>query len=509
MKKRPNIIFLMSDQHRWDALGCINPLVKTPNLDALASSGIIFREAVCNVPMCVPSRYSMMLGLYGSQCGVRHNTQFIPVDEKLPLPMLPQRLLELGYQTAGFGKTHWYLGERYQPEDVKVKTSRRGFEVKAQARPLDPSIMQPGALNMQEDSPEAFAKLAGETRPFGGGGENIHGFKGITSGVPGDEHREGWLTGKCLDFLDSGRDSSRPLFLYLSFDFPHAGFNVPEGYEKLYDINEIPDRKIPPWKDNIPEEHSRPDMRIEGWSELSSEERRLSILRYYALCSYIDGMFGKVLSKLKAMGELENSLIIFTSDHGEMLGDRCGQFKKYCLYDGSVRVPLILAGSVIPRGKTGTVDERPAELVDILPTFVESAGGGSLSSLPGRSLLKAPCRIGAFAEMHGTGYETMEPISGKNWREGTPVQAAPTYMWRTKEWKLILHIPGNINDAMNRINETRGELYNLKADPGEWTNLYGETDYFGIRESMTRQLLMHLACVWARYPWQPARAKTG
>ncbi|MDQ3362824.1 MAG: sulfatase-like hydrolase/transferase, partial [Actinomycetota bacterium] len=106
----PNILFLMTDQHRFDALGSVNPVVRTPNLDRLASRGVRFTQAVCNAPMCVPSRYSMMTGLYPSQVGVRHNTQMIPTDEDLPAPVLAQRLLDSGYQTAGFGKTHWYMG---------------------------------------------------------------------------------------------------------------------------------------------------------------------------------------------------------------------------------------------------------------------------------------------------------------------------------------------------------------------------------------------------------------
>lgn len=103
-EKLPNILFLMSDQHRWDPLGCVNPVVQTPHLDGLARRGIRFSQAVCNALMGVPSRYSLMLGLYPSQCGVRHNTQTIPEDRFLPAPMLPQLLAARGYQTVGLGK---------------------------------------------------------------------------------------------------------------------------------------------------------------------------------------------------------------------------------------------------------------------------------------------------------------------------------------------------------------------------------------------------------------------
>lgn len=492
--QRPNILFLMTDQQRWDALGCVNPLVQTPHLDRLAAWGIRFPQAVCNVPMCVPSRYSMMLGLYASQSGLRHNTQMCPTDDDLPLPVLPQRLHDLGYQTAGFGKTHWYVGSHIAP-DMPVRTSTRGFEVGAQARPADPKVMEPGAVNMQQDIPDAFARLRAETAPYGGGGESVLGYTGCTSSVAPDEHREGWLTQQALRFLEQGRDRDRPLFLYLSFDFPHPGFNVPAGYEDLYDISDIPDRPAPPWDTNHVGHAFSREALVAAWGEKAPLERRRTTLRYYALCSYVDDLFGRVLRKLDEMGELEDTFIIFTSDHGEMLGDRFHRFSKYSLYEGSVRVPLIVAGAGVAPDLQGTTDDRYAELIDILPTVLQVAGAPIPPDLTGESLLDASCRTGSFAEMHGSGYE--------------PVQQAPAYMWRKRDWKLILYLPGEVADATARIGNVRGELYDLRADPHEWTNLYDNPEHLAVREQLTRELLMYLACVWAKYPYRPARAKRG
>jgi arylsulfatase len=128
-KKGPNILFLMSDQHRWDALGIHNPIIKTPNLDKLAQDGILFENAFCNAPLCVPSRYSMMTGLYPSQCGIRNNSQQCLSDESLPWAVLPQRLKALGYKTGGFGKTHWY--NQFSSQSGQI-SSTRGFDVRAQ-----------------------------------------------------------------------------------------------------------------------------------------------------------------------------------------------------------------------------------------------------------------------------------------------------------------------------------------------------------------------------------------
>jgi arylsulfatase A-like enzyme len=485
--RRPNILFLMADQYRWDALGSVNPLLKTPSLDSLAARGVRFSRAVVNAPMCMPSRYSLMTGLYPSQVGVRHNAQMCPTDEDLPAPVLAQRLREAGYQTAGFGKTHWYLGEELAP-NIPVKTSTRGFEVRAQRNTDEPGRVEPGAIQMGHERPRDYAALSAETRPYGSG-ETVEAYKGFTSAVPPERHTEAWLTDKALEFLDGGRDEGRPFFLYLSFDFPHAPFNVPPGYEELYDLEEIPDPPSAPAGADL-SGHAGGEWKLwDQWVQATSaQERRMSTLRYYALCSYVDAQFGRVLRRLEEMGEMENTFVVFTSDHGEMLGER-RRFSKYCLYEGSVRVPLILAGP--GTSQQGTVDERPAELVDVLPTLLSVAEETTPPQLPGATLLAEPARAGSFSEMHGTGYEK--------------AQKAPAYMWRTHDWKLITYLPGDAADAQVRVREAQGELYDLRADPGEFENLYGDPDHLSVRERLTGELLMHLASVWARYPWQSAR----
>jgi arylsulfatase A-like enzyme len=195
------------------------------------------------------------------------------------------------------------------------------------------------------------------------------------------------------------------------------------------------------------------------------------------------------------MGELENAFIIFVSDHAEMLGDRFHRFSKYSMYEGCIRVPLIVAGTGIPPERQGTVDDRYAELVDVLPTLLRVVGEEVPPVLVGHDLLALPRRLGGFAEMHGGGYE--------------PAQMAPTYMWRTRDWKLVLHLPGEVADASARLGHTQGELYDLQNDPHEWTNLYDDPERLAVRERLTRDLLMHLACAWARYPRQAACARLG
>jgi arylsulfatase len=479
---RPNVLFLMADQYRWDALGSVNPVVQTPNLDSLVARGVRFGRATVNAPMCMPSRYSMMTGLYPSQVGVRHNAQMCPTDEYLPAPVLAQRLRDAGYQTAGFGKTHWYLGEDLAP-NIPVETSTRGFEIRAQRNTDEPGRVEPGAAQMGHERPDDYVRLAAETRPYGSG-ETVDAYKGFTSSVPPERHTEAWLTDKALEFLDGGREEGRPFFLYLSFDFPHAPFNVPAGYEALYDLDEIPDPPKVPSGADLSGHAGAKWKRWEEWLEQTSDqERRMSTLRYYALCSYVDAQFGRVLKRLEETGEAENTFVVFTSDHGEMLGQR-RRFSKYCLYEGSVRVPLILAGPGTPHG---AVDDRPAELVDVLPTLLSVTGEATPAGLPGASLLAAPTRTGCYSEMHGTGYEEE--------------QQAPAYMWSTRDWKLIIYVPGDAAGA--RLREAQGELYDLGADPLELDNLYDDPDHLEVQERLTGELLTHLASSWAGHPWQP------
>ena len=490
-QKRPNILFLQTDQHRWDALGFLNPVIKTPNLDALARRGIHFKQAVCNNPMCVPSRYSMMTGIYSSQCGVRHNTQMCCTDDDMPVATIAQRLQDAGYATAGFGKTHWYIGipDENVPEKMPTTaTSMRGFQVRAQARNINPVTNEKGAVIWQAEDPEAVAMMAEENVGIRTGGENALGYMGLTSQMSPDRQREGWLTRHALAYLDKREDSEQPFFLYLSFDFPHAALNVPKIYEDMYDIDEI---ELPATEVALSEldDHYLQPRNVEEWrswrEDFTEHEQKRSILRYYAACTYVDDMFGRVIAKLQAMGELQNTLIVFTSDHGEMLGERY-RFSKYNLYEASVRVPLILAGAGIPGDKEGSVDNRCCSLVDLVPTFLAAAGISRDPRMVGYNLLEPAATIGAFSELHGSGYHETEK--------------APAVMWRTPEWKLILYLPGEFRQLDLRLEEFKGELYNLELDPQELNNLYYHEEYMDVREQLTRYLLLHMTIAWSRFP---------
>lgn len=152
---------------------------------------------------------------------------------------------------------------------------------------------------------------------------------------------------------------------------------------------------------------------------------------------------------------------------------------------------MILAGAGVPKDLHGTTDDRLAELVDVLPTLLSVAGGSKPPELPGKSLLTEPIRSGAFSEMHGTGYE--------------PREQAPAYMWRERDWKLITYTPGTAAGSTSHVDEAEGELYDLRNDPNEFTNLYEDPEHFETRERLQNELLMHLAGAWAKFPRQTSK----
>jgi arylsulfatase A-like enzyme len=416
--------------------------------------------------MCVPSRYSMMLGLYPSQVGVLSNAMHLR-DEQLPCLPLPEILRQGGYQTAGFGKTHW--GAR--------GCSTRGFETRFIGQPRASRLYEEGAVMMSDLNQEALERYMAETVGYGGGEENIAGYIGCTSKVPEQNHRDGWVFSQCMKFIENGIDRERPLFLYLSFLKPHAGHNVPAGYEELYRIDDIPVPEQPP-RDKVEPCHAsglnREAMYRGFWSKADKKQWQQMILRYWANCSWIDSMFGRVMKKLQTKGVLDNCLIIYIADHGEMLGERFYRFNKYCLFESSVRVPMIIAGTALSESGKGTIDHRPAELVDIVPTVLRVTGIENDPQKPGRDLLGPAVKSATFCEFHGH-------------------RQTPAYMWRNSKYKLILCMnSADTEEGFHLGAVARGELYDLDKDPKEWNNVFSEQEYAGIRQKMSDELIDHL-----------------
>jgi len=465
---RPNIIFLMDDQHRWDALGVENEAVITPTLDKLAQEGVRFTQAVCQAPMCIASRNSMMFGLYANQTGVLRNGRGIP-DDKLPAQPLAQLFRDAGYETAGFGKTHW-----------GVPCSTRGFETRFAAE-----VFEKGAIMMKDLDPEAKQRYLDETIDYGPGEEDPSGYIGETSKLPEGDHRDGWVLEKCLDYI-SARNDERPLFLYLSFLKPHAGHNVPEGFEDRYKLEETEYAEQPAWEQDISphaEGVNRREMYEGFWKNASDDQWREMTMRYYANCTWIDDMFGRTLDALKDKGLLDNAIIIYVTDHGEMLGERYYRFNKYCLYESSVRVPIIISGSALPDEWKGKQDARLAELVDVYPTLLNPAGIKVPQTAVGMDLLDNNVnRAFSFCALH----ERKEEAA---------------FMARTQNHKLILRFSRKQDASTYTMSDIiGGEFYDLKSDPQEWNDLYQSEKEDKLKVELTHKLLAKLSTMSCLVP---------
>lgn len=463
--ERPNIIFLMDDQHRWDALGVVDSAVITPNLDKLAKSGVRFSQAVCQAPMCVPSRNSMMLGLYPNQIGVLRNGTGLP-DSLLPTKPLAQLFKEAGYETAGFGKTHW--GSSSQP----FIPSTRGFETR-----FIGECREDGAVMMIDADPEKKARYTEEVKNYGGGEELPLGYIGKTSEIEEGEHRDGWVFEKCVEYIKN-RNDERPLFLYLSFLKPHAAHNVPKGYEQLYDTAYTKTAQQPPWnEDRSPHALgiNRRELYMNFWKNAPKQEWKEMTMRYYANCSWIDDMFGRALQALDEKKLLDNTIIVYVSDHGEMLGERYYRFNKYCFYESSVRVPIIFSGTALPKHLQGTVDDRNVELTDLYPTLLHLANIKIPEYAVGFNLMDSTNhRSGNFSALH----EDLNQAS---------------FMWRNNNHKLIL-VFNRKKDASTYTEKdiVGGEFYSLKLDAQEWNNLFEDEKHSSLIKTMTGELLENL-----------------
>lgn len=356
---RPNILLIMDDQHRADCLGVAgHPAIQTPHLDQLAYEGVRCTAAYSDCPVCIPARCSVISGLYASTYGKPYffSHQSFPIDRQRTLMAL---LTRAGYQTQAVGKMHFY------PERACY-----GFE------------------NMVLDFDYAeWLRDAGGFRggAFTGRGLGLNEFDPMLSPVPAPLTNTAWTVEESMRFLRR-RDPDRPFFLWTSFNKPHPPIDPPEPYYSWYGDAPIPDPALGDWVDDPPLAQ-RLHRESNKYDRIAPETVRRIRASYYGLITEIDHQLGRLFGLMKQMGLLDNTLIVFTSDHGEFLGDH-RDFGKQLLYDASARVPLIIRW---PKGyrpeRRGVTMDAPVALVDLLPTLVEFGGGTVPDGLDGRSLL--------------------------------------------------------------------------------------------------------------------------
>ena len=389
---QPNILVICSDQHHPRISGYRgHPHARTPHLDRLAAQGTRFTRAYCTSPVCTPSRMSFITGKYPHQIG---NWMIgVPLDPKEMT--WPRRLSEAGIRATMLGKMD-FCGP-YQDggfTDHKIIERRSAWKIYPRQSPFP-------------------ARLRGYTRPDKRQHLLRSGIRAdqVTDGSDGHNDAKGFydhdrvVTQWALDFLkQKGESTSRePWALYVGLLYPHWPFCVPRRYFDLY----YPDNLTLPHDARFPNKSLHPALRhfqqALDLGEVDEETLRRTVAAYYGMITAMDERVGLILKELETQGLSKDTWVVYTSDHGESLGEH-GLFYKQCSYEGSVGVPLIVRGPGAPAG--GSID-HPVTLVDLYPTILDMAGIASEPGLPGRSWLplmrgeRADRPDYAFSEFHG------------------------------------------------------------------------------------------------------------
>jgi arylsulfatase A-like enzyme len=448
---RPNVLLLCTDQQRFSALGASgNDEIETPNLDRLASQGVLFENCYVQNPVCGPSRASLMTSRYVHQHGLWANGVGLPDHERL----FSKDLADTGYDCGLVGKFHLNacFGGRSE------KRHDDGFRVFRWAH--DP---YPGS------SENEYHRWLHTLRP------DLTGTEVDYDTLPAEIHYSHWIGEQTIDFLTHSRDREKPFLFVANFFDPHHGFGAPDDYVRRYRDKEL-SRPLPDdltGKPPIQSEASHESYagHARGFTSYSPEELQEVKAAYYAMVTLVDEEVGRILDALDAEGLSDDTLVIFTSDHGEMLGDHQLMLKGPMMYDEAVRVPLILRWpSTIPAGTRNT---ELVQWIDLGATILAAAGlqpvGEGQDLLP-LATSRATGRGWALSEYRNSGHPYANPVH--------------LTMLRRDHWKLIVQ---HGSPAADR--ERTGELYDLAADPNELRNLWDDPLHRDIRTELQEFLL--------------------
>jgi arylsulfatase A-like enzyme len=507
---RPNIVLIIADQLNTRHLGCYggpdptnpnNGPIHTPTLDSLAAGGTVFERAYCQSPICMPSRAAFNTGFYPHSCRALHN----PVVLEPEFPTIAEYLSDAGYTTAGFG----HLGG----DGIE-----RGFQTKVDL----------------VDSPIREAYLAEQRYLRGLGSEHSAGYSDAHP-FPEEDIQDHRTTGLACSWLESlsrsgshasgGMGASKHLPFYLQVDFmnPHIPLLAPKRCIDLYHIDDIP---LPPsLRDELSGKPgnvggTRQATRTDGYSD---EDMRRSILHYRALVSYVDELTGRIIDSIDRIGALDDTIMMFFSDHGDYIGEFGLVGKTGNFYDCLTNVPLIVSGP----GELVT-DQRTvslAGLVDIPPTILEATGVAPNEPMQGRSFLPAlsgndegrniPGRVmGRYAFCETRGHvgpisppirtadefpaERLKPLPTDPYSSGPVSHMYDGMMVRDERYKLSVY-----GDGFR-------ELYDLENDPWERLNLAFESN--GRNEPGTpkgvEERLLSILARWQMECWRVERPQS-
>ena len=416
---RPNILLITTDQQRYDTAGPARPsFLRTPHLDLLTREGIWFNRAYADCPICVPARMSIMSGRSGISHGMTLNGS--SSDVLLNRPTLPGLLSAAGYQSVGIGKMHF-----------TPPRARHGFD----------------QVVLPDDYYAWIREIGYPLRPMRHGLGQNELYPGVST-VPESLTLTSWIAEQSVQFIRERRDPTVPFFLWTSFSKPHPPLDPPEPYASMYADAPISKPFSGSWSSdkNAPEAFVRQRQRL-SYDLVPPEVIHAARIAYYGLITHIDYVIGRVLSALQDVNLYNDTLILFTSDHGEFLGDHHAG-GKVMFHESSARIPFILR---LPKSWTerhhGTTSDALVTHADIVPTLLAAAGVSTESSsdeFDGQDLIEL---------VHGK-TRAREVLVAAAHESGTSREGPPAYLAVTDgQWKYIWYPEGPSEQFFDVVND--------------------------------------------------------
>ncbi len=506
MSDKPNFLFFITDQQRADWLGCAgHPVVRTPNIDSIAAEGTLFNDFHVALPVCMPNRASLMTGRMPSVHGLRYNGCLLPKRARTFVDVLAAG----GYATASIGKSHLQPFTDKPPLRGRDTTDRLIPEAWASDGVVY-TMEEPSSFSGDTVSPfevpyygfEHVDMVTGHGDQCGGqygqwfretvpnwqalhdpANEIAHNYtcpQAYRTPIPEEKYPTTWVADRAIDYLEGRVDQDDPFFAFVSFPDPHHPFNPPGRYWDMYGPDafsvdlpyEAHENPIPPmqhasemWQAGkmppIPQMPFRAD----------DQHIREAMALTAGMITMIDDQIGRVVQSLKASGQYDNTVIIFTSDHGDYLGDFNMMLKGPLQLPSITRVPMIWSD---PKTRAARRTAAMASTIDLSASVLERAGLEPYNGMQGRSFLAA---------LDGTTAHRREVLIEHN--DGGPrmgfKKAARVRTLRDQKWRFSVF-----------AGETWGELYDLEADPRETRNLWDDPAYAKDKAELSLRLVEHL-----------------
>lgn len=470
VNRRPNIVVLMADQHRHDVLGCAgDPVIQTPNIDRLANEGVRFTNTYCQGPLCMPARTSFITERYVRDHGVENNDW----DADPTAPTFLKSLRDVGYSTTCIGKMHLWVhgGRRPRPDgsaparDTRVKADQMrayGF-----TEPIETvGKLATGSIGSEytdhlaaRDLLDTYRRWVRDRAYSYGDGTTLPNWATGSVPIPTEDYIDRWHGDRAVRWIDE-RGSDDPFFLWVGFPGPHDPWDAPADYVARYDAADMPlpgSLRRPEPTPHAPRFDHFLDWFVWTFSDSEGlDDDRIRDVRhhYYANVTLIDEAVGAIRDALERRGVLDDTWIIYTSDHGEMLGEH-RMLMKMVFYDAATKVPMVVRP---PAGCAPRVVDHLVEQVDLAATLRNLGGGAGHKDFEGRSLLTALDDSGA----EFTGRDVV-------WSENFGMA-----MLRTERWKMCIEEDGVV----------AAQLFDLDTDPLEEHNLSGDPDHATVIEEL-------------------------